>query len=45
MLINYMHGYYSLPGGNPILGHNILGHFCTILGHLLYILGHFGGNK
>ncbi len=28
----------GLPVGNPILGHDILGHF-------LYILGHFGGNK
>ncbi len=22
--------------GNPILGHDILGHFCPILGHFLY---------
>ena len=28
--------------GNPILGHNILGHFGKILGHFSPILGHFG---
>ena len=35
----------GVPAGNPILGHNILGHFCPTLGHFLYILGHFSGNK
>ncbi len=33
----------GLPVGNPILGHNILGHFCPILGHFTHILG--DGNK
>ncbi len=34
----------GLPVGNPILGHDILGHFWTILGHFLYFLGQFGRN-
>ena len=35
----------GLPEGNPILGRNILGHFCPILGHFSHILGHFGADK
>ncbi len=38
-------GRAGLPVGNPILGCNILGHFCPILGHFSHILGHFDGNK
>ena len=45
LLLQYFQLYTGLPAGNPILGHNILGHFCPILGHFLYLLGHFGGNK
>ena len=35
----------GLPVENPILGHNILGHFCLISGHFSDILGHIGGDK